>query len=110
MLFYDQEQTMQITNENYFSQEAERAYFTNSQIKQFMKCPANWQANRMGLIKEPEQGYTSPLFQGTYVDLALTEPETFPQWTIDNSSNIYGRGGKKYSAIQNLVQSKFGTL
>jgi len=93
---------MIITDENYFSKEAEQAYFTNSQIKQYQKCPAKWQAKRLGQLEEKRQGYMSPLFQGSYVDMALTEPDNFPQWTVDNAENIYDRAKKKYSVIQNL--------
>jgi len=93
---------MIVTNDNYFSREVEQAYFTNSQIKAFLKCPAQWQAKRTGIIEEPPQDYKSPLFQGSYVDMALTEPENFEEWCEDNKDIIFGKGGKKYAAFLTL--------
>ena len=93
---------MEITNENYFSPAVEQAYFTNSQIKNYMKCPAYWQAKRTGFFEEPEQDYKSPLLQGTYVDMALTEPENFPQWCMDNADKLMGRNKKPYTVFNTL--------
>jgi hypothetical protein len=87
---------MKITQDNYYSKAANVAYFTASQIKSWMKCPSMWQAERMGIYERPE---TDALFHGQYVDTALTEPENFDQFCIDNADKIYGRGKKKYKAI-----------
>lgn len=90
---------MIITQDNYYSVEANKAYFTASQIKTFLKCPSMWQAERTGLYKRPE---TPALFHGQYIDTALTEPEVFGQFCQDNASKIFGNRGKKFAAILDI--------
>jgi hypothetical protein len=90
---------MKITHANYYSKEANEAYFTASQIKTYMSCPSQWLATRRGLYEREE---SDALFQGQYVDTALTEPDKFDQFCIDNADKIYGRGKKKYKAIADI--------
>jgi hypothetical protein len=90
--------TMEITQENYYSQEANQAYFTASQIKTFMDCPSRWIAERCGKYKRQ---VTKELFHGQYIDTALTEPEKFDQFCMDHSDEIF-TGNKKYKPIQDI--------
>lgn len=60
---------MKLTNDNYFSQEADREFFSASQIKSFKKCPEATLASLDGLFtQEP----STALLMGSYVDEALT--------------------------------------
>lgn len=54
-----------LTNENYFSPEANRQFFSVSQFKDFMKCEAMALAKINGVFK---QSMTKPLLVGSYVD------------------------------------------
>lgn len=54
-----------LTNENYYSQEANQAYFSVSQVKDFLKCEAYAMAKINGeWAEEP----TTPMLIGSYVD------------------------------------------
>lgn len=90
---------MKITNENYFSLEAQREYSTNSQRTTFIDCPAQWKAYIDGKFKPVHKIYYD---HGTYVDLALTEPaHVFKQWKEDNRHLIIGKYGR-FKAYDNL--------
>lgn len=56
---------MKLTNDNYFSPEANREYFSVSQYKTFLDCPARAMAEIRGEYKEP---MTTALLVGSYVD------------------------------------------
>lgn len=56
---------MKLTNDNYYTTKASQAYFSNSQIKDFMKCEAYAMAKINGeWVEEP----TTPMLIGSYVD------------------------------------------
>ena len=60
---------MQLNETNYFSHEADTAYFSASQVKSFKKCEAQAMAELQGLyLREMSQA----LMVGQYVDAALT--------------------------------------
>lgn len=56
---------MKLTNDNYFSPEASREYFSVSQYKTFLDCPARAMAEIRGEYKQP---MTTALLVGSYVD------------------------------------------
>ena len=56
---------MKLTNENYYSQEANESFFSVSQFKDFMKCEAMALAKIKG---EYKQELTKPLLVGSFVD------------------------------------------
>ena len=60
---------MQLNEQNYFSKEADRAYFSASQIKAFRKCEAAALADLNGDYIRP---MSQALMVGQYVDAALT--------------------------------------
>ena len=60
---------MQLTEKNYYSLEADKAYFSASQIKSFRKCEA---ATMAALRGEYERPMSQALMIGHYVDEALT--------------------------------------
>lgn len=55
----------QLTNQNYFSQENQMAYFGTSQFKSFMECEARTLAEIKGEYTRP---FTDALMIGSYVD------------------------------------------
>lgn len=66
---------MQLTNENYFSLEANRAFWSVSQLKAFNRCEACGLAEARGEYQREE---TTALLMGSYVDAILTgDPEEF---------------------------------
>lgn len=56
---------MKLTNDNYFSPSANQAFFSVSQYKTFLKCPARAMAEVRGEYKQP---MTSALLVGSFVD------------------------------------------
>ena len=60
---------MQLNEMNYFSHEADMAYFSASQIKSFKKCEAQTMAQLNGLYL---RDMSTALMVGQYVDAALT--------------------------------------
>ena len=60
---------MQLNEMNYFSHEADMAYFSASQIKSFKKCEAATMAELNGLYRRE---MSQALMVGQYVDAALT--------------------------------------
>lgn len=56
---------MKLTNKNYYSQKANKEYFSVSQLKDFIKCEAYAMAKISGeWVEEP----TTPMLMGSYVD------------------------------------------
>ena len=60
---------MELNEMNYFSHEADVAFFSASQIKSFKRCEASTMAQLRGLYRRPE---STALAVGQYVDAALT--------------------------------------
>lgn len=59
---------MKLTNQNYYSQEANKTYMSVSQLKSFMKCEAAAMAELRGEYVRPQ---TTALLVGSYVDAWL---------------------------------------
>ena len=68
---------MELNEQNYFSQEADQAYFSASQIKSFKKCEAATMAALHGDYVRP---MSQALLQGQFVDEALTGD--FGEWVM----------------------------
>ena len=68
---------MQLNEMNYYSHEADEAYFSASQIKSFKKCEA---ATVAALRGEYERPVTQALLQGQFVDEALTG--NYGEWVL----------------------------
>ena len=77
---------LKITQKNYYSLEANRAYFNVSSIKEYLKCPRKWKAMLDGTWVEPDKDV---FFYGHYVDCALTEPKKFPAGTRLEAMLVY---------------------
>lgn len=74
---------MHLTQENYYSPEANWAYFSTSQIKTFSDCPARAMAELRGDYVRPETSalligsYVDAYFEGTLGKFMLEHPEVF---------------------------------
>ena len=82
---------MILTNDNYFSTEANRSYWSVSQFKTFNKCEACGLAEVRGEWKREN---TDSLLIGSYIDAFFTDD--FMEWLKQNESLVYSkRGGGK---------------
>jgi len=79
---------MELTNENYFSPEAMREYWSVSQFKAFLKCEACGLAEVRG---EYEREETDALLIGKYVDAYFSGE--MPQFLKENGSKMVKRDG-----------------
>lgn len=74
---------MILTNENYYSNDANREYMSVSQYKQFRKCEAMAMAELTGEWKQPKStallvgSYVDSWFEGTLAEFRLENPEIF---------------------------------
>ena len=74
---------MKLNNDNYYSQKANQAYFSVSQVKDFLKCEAYAMAKLEGKWVEPPStamligSYVDSYFEGTLEDFKDRTPEIF---------------------------------
>lgn len=74
---------MKLNNDNYYSQKANQAYFSVSQVKDFLKCEAYAMAKIEGEWTEPPStamligSYVDSYFEGTLEDFKARTPELF---------------------------------
>ena len=74
---------MKLNNDNYYSQKANQAYFSVSQVKDFLKCEAYAMAKLEGEWVEPPStamligSYVDSYFEGTLEDFKARTPELF---------------------------------
>lgn len=75
--------TMKLTNKNYYSQKANQAYFSVSQVKDFFKCEAYAMAKINGdWVEEPTPAmmigsYVDSYFEGTLEEFKESNPQIF---------------------------------
>ena len=88
---------MKLNSRNYFSKKASWEYFSTSQFKDFMKCPAMAMAKLRGEYS-PEDGRA--LFLGSYVDEMLTGTlRSQTKFVENNLDKIYQKNGKLYADV-----------
>ena len=88
---------MRITSKNYYSQKANAEYFSVSQYKDFLKCPAMAMAKLRGEY-EPEAGRA--LLLGSYMDEMLTgTEESRKQFVVEHAMDIFKKNGDRYADI-----------
>jgi hypothetical protein len=89
---------MNLTEATYYGPEANHSYFSVSQLKRFMECPAAAMAELKGEYT-PDRGRA--LILGSYVDEALTgTEESFKQFCEEQREELYQkRGGKKLADV-----------
>ena len=89
---------MTLTPENYYSQEANVDYFSVSQYKDFLKCPALAMAKLRG---EYEPEYGRALLLGSYVDEMLTgTEESIKNFIVEHVPELFKKNGDRYADVQ----------
>lgn len=89
---------MTLTSDNYYSREANAEYFSVSQYKDFLKCPAMAMAKLMG---EYEPEYGRALLLGSYVDEMLTGTEgSIKNFIVEHMPDLFKKNGDRYADVQ----------
>ena len=87
-----------LTTENYYSQEANVDYFSVSQYKDFLKCPAMAIAKLRG---EYEPDFGRALLLGSYVDEMLTgTEESIKNFIVEQMPELFKKNGDRYADVQ----------
>jgi hypothetical protein len=86
----EHQQLLKLTNENYFSQEADQQYMSVSQYKSFLKCESAALAKINGKFTEPK---SEALLFGSYVHSWLDG--TTEQFKIENPDLFSSKGATK---------------
>ena len=92
-----------LTQAKYYSKEANLEYFSVSQFKDFMKCPAMAMAKLKG---EYEQGESRALILGSYVDEMLTGTrESQMKFLEENHSDLFKKNGDYYADVSQAADT-----
>lgn len=86
---------LNLTDENYYSNEANSRYWSVSQFKAFDKCEACGLAESQGLYERPE---TDALLIGSYVDAYFSGE--FERFQEERGSQMFKRGGELLQKFQ----------
>ena len=93
-----------LNNDNYFSSEASKEYWSVSQFKTFNKCEAAGLAEVLG---EYEREETDALLIGSYVDAVLAgAPEEYRNFLKTNGSKMLKKNGEllaKYEHANEMI-------
>lgn len=103
--------TLELTQSNYHSLEADREYFSVSQFKSFMACQAATIAKLKG---EHEESYGKALAVGSYTHAAFESNDAFDLFNQENQDQIFNTRGGKYAdftmadtMIETIKKDKF---
>lgn len=92
---------MRLTNDNYFSAEANRSYWSVSQFKSFNKCEACGLAEAKGIYERPE---SDALLIGSYVDAYFSDE--FKRFQEERWSQMFKKNGEilaKFSHANDMI-------
>ena len=94
---------MKLIQANYYSRKSNETYFSVSQFKDFMKCPAMAMAKLKG---EYEQGESRALILGSYVDEMLTGTrESQMKFLEENHSDLFKKNGDFYADVSQAAET-----
>lgn len=94
---------LKLTQANYYSKKANMEYFSVSQFKDFMKCPAMAMAKLRGEYEEEEK---RALLLGSYVDEMLTGTrKSQMKFLEENHSELFKKNGEPYADIVQANQA-----
>ena len=94
---------MNLTESNYYGRSANRKYFSVSQFKQFLKCPACAMASLAGTWKQPP---SRALLLGSLMDELLTGTgESLAAFLEANKPDIYKRGGEYRADVEEALET-----
>ena len=89
---------MKLNSRNYYSPKANAEYFSVSQFKDFMKCPAMAMAKLRG---EYQEEYGRALLLGSYVDEMLTGTKKSQDDFIDeHRADLFKKNGEPYADVE----------
>lgn len=93
---------MILTNENYYSVEADRAYLSCSQYQGFQECEAKQVAKLQGRWRDkPSKAF----LVGNYFHSYFESPEAHAKFCVDNMCDIYTAASiKKYDALKEAME------
>ena len=94
---------MKLTQANYYSKKANQEFFSVSQFKDFMRCPAMAMAKLNGEYEE-EKGRA--LLLGSYVDEMLTGTRASQmKFLEENKSELFKKNGDPYADVVQAMQA-----
>ena len=94
---------MKVTQDNYYGKKSNIEYFSVSQFKDFMKCPAMAMAKLQG---EYEQGESRALILGSYVDEMLTGTRASQmKFLEENHSDLFKKNGDFYADVSQAADT-----
>lgn len=94
---------MKLTSRNYYSKKANQEYFSVSQFKDFLKCPAMAMAKLDGKY-DPERGRA--LILGSFVDEMLTGTKKSQEKFLDeNRSELFKKNGDPYADVEQAEET-----
>lgn len=89
---------MKLNQNNYFSRQADTEYFSSSQIKSYLDCPARTMAELRGEYVRPA---STALLVGSYIDAYFDGPKEFEAFKAQHAPDIYKRDGSVRSDFAN---------
>lgn len=94
---------MKLTEANYYGAEANRSYFSVSQFKDFLKCPAMAMAKLSGEYV-PEK--TRALLLGSFVDEMLTGTvESQADFVLANRGELFKKNGEPFADVAQAAET-----
>jgi len=94
---------MELTQKNYYSNEANMAYMSVSQFKDFLKCPAMAMAKLNG---EYVPEYGRALLLGSFVDEMLTgTKKSQAKFIKDNQTELFKKNGDPYADVAQALET-----
>ena len=94
---------MIVTDNNYYSFESNKNYFSVSQFKDFMKCPAMAMAKLSG---EYDEEYGRALLLGSFVDEMLTGTrESQMKFLEENQGDLFKKNGDYYADVSQAANT-----
>ena len=94
---------MKLTQRNYYTPKANQAYFSVSQFKDFLKCPAMAMAKLNG---EYEQERGRALILGSLVDELLTGTKKSQEKFIEeNRAELFKKNGDPYADVEQAFET-----
>ena len=89
-----QQAMMQLDNQNYHSNEANRHFMSVSQFKRFIECEARAVAELKGEFTRPP---SSALLVGSYLHVAIESEQAFTEFYEKEQDSIMNTRGNKYA-------------
>ena len=86
-----------LTAANYYDRESNLAYWSASQVKAFLKCPACAMAELKGEYQRPA---STALLVGNYIDSYFEGPKHFDAYKERYKSQLFKKNGEPYSDVQ----------